>query len=695
VPRTAMAEREEDDDDDEGYDDDAVAAANLLRRPRPAASYSSHDDRQRQRRRPSDVEEPSASSAASSSASASGYDASPSSSLTSPTMHSSDNVQPQQQQTLSLLSTNTLRTPPQYYQRSRRRPSKLWMDRLEAPLNPCSLEAVPEPLHVFAAEGEEGGGGVAAAAKRVWPVMLSCYQLEDTTPLSSSNANAAGAGAGGQQQRPLQRRYGQMNLYAVEVPDVASTRQPQLPLSFGAEPKAVVLSPTSGVLDGKWHKVLPATRRRRNGRSGTTNPSWAFASAHSSGSIQIHSLEVPSMLGGDDGGGDGNGGGGGGGGGGVAAAAAATDRPMFAVKHLGGTAYNSAGGKNPDDRAPPLCLSLNWGKSGKWCGNGANSYDYPPSLWADNDDDFGVGYSGGNIRSASSIVSTYSNGRIALHDVLLSCGDNDDGAIRSAQFVERDSWQAHDLFSCPSEVWSAGIMSSGCNGATRWGGGTIVSGGDEGCLKFWDVRATSRPVQVVQHDAGVTCIAPHPYFDHLVAVGCYDERMSVYDVRYLSEQRPLCQSKEFGGGVWRLQWHPYNPYRILVAAMHGGCRVVNLKGFSRYCRDRPPPLPDPPPYGAEDDTNIDQDYILASLSFASTFSSSAGTNSTADHLLGDPGQYPMRAKVTKKFADGHESMVYGATWLVCTHPTHRNAYFEAAASCSFYDRTVLLWDSLY
>jgi hypothetical protein len=50
-------------------------------------------------------------------------------------------------------------------------------------------------------------------------------------------------------------------------------------------------------------------------------------------------------------------------------------------------------------------------------------------------------------------------------------------------------------------------------------------------------------------------------------------------------------------------------------------------------------------------------------------------------------------KVTKKFTE-HESMAYGADWLVCPHPT-RNGYFEAAASCSFYDNAVYLWDTVF
>jgi len=114
--------------------------------------------------------------------------------------------------------------------------------------------------------------------------------------------------------------------------------------------------------------------------------------------------------------------------------------------------------------------------------------------------------------------------------------------------------------------------------------------------------------------------------------------------------------------------HPYNHHRVLVAAMHGGCRVMNIKGFDRYCRENPSSTP-------EDE--------LQRLTFSSSWDSSALD-----------GGLPMYGKVKKKFCE-HESMVYGAAWLACRHPCHPNSYFEAAASCSFYDRSIFLWDSVF
>ena len=89
---------------------------------------------------------------------------------------------------------------------------------------------------------------------------------------------------------------------------------------------------------------------------------------------------------------------------------------------------------------------------------------------------------------------------------------------------------------------------------------------------------------------------------------------------------------------------------MLVAAMHGGCRVVEVGNW---------------------DSLEDED------------------EPSYDNLNDYEAQFSFQ--VTKEFCE-HESMAYGADWLVCQHPT-RNGFFEAAASCSFYDRAVFLWDS--
>ena len=156
-------------------------------------------------------------------------------------------------------------------------------------------------------------------------------------------------------------------------------------------------------------------------------------------------------------------------------------------------------------------------------------------------------------------------------------------------------------------------------------------------LKIWDIRQTLRPMHKIgdsEFTAGVTAISPHPVCSHVFAAGSYDEIVRVYDQRKLDE--PMAKFT-VGGGVWRIKWHPSCRGKMLVAAMHVGCRVVNI-----------PVL---------DSTYTDSHEVSAGAEVLSEFTA-------------------------------HESMAYGADWLCFDQP----CCDEVAVSCSFYDRKAFLWN---
>jgi WD40 repeat protein len=327
------------------------------------------------------------------------------------------------------------------------------------------------------------------------------------------------------------------------------------------------------------------------------------------------------------------------------------------------------------------------------------------------------------------IVSTYSDGRVALYDVFLPIEshitDICDTTVQkdSVELVLRDSWKAHSIFTSPTEVWSASFVAdfhtsmtstttttstydndSKCsNHKSR----TILTCGDEGYIKFWDVRSTNRPILIIkdQYDAGVTCTSQHPRHSHLVACGSYDETIALYDVRYLSSSKssslPLARSDKLGGGIWRIKWHPINDDRILVAAMHGGCRLLMIVGWDEYMssnnnvyqNNRAAPFASPTQVLYTDQHLWNVPNVSPSTSSNSS-SIQQQTLSSTQTIDSDQLSTPsMSIEVYGKFTE-HESMVYGADWVVCPHPT-QNGYFEAATSCSFYDRSVYLWDTVF
>eukprot|EP00980_Cylindrotheca_fusiformis_P024259 scaffold11680_cov142-Cylindrotheca_fusiformis.AAC.17 len=220
------------------------------------------------------------------------------------------------------------------------------------------------------------------------------------------------------------------------------------------------------------------------------------------------------------------------------------------------------------------------------------------------------------------VISSYSDGKVSIHQVEI--------AQEKVQLVEVESWDAHKMFRSPAEVWCASFTTD-IN--------VVMSGGDEGNLKIWDLReGVTSPCHVIKSfEAGVTVISPHPRIDHLVACGSYDETVAIFDLRHVSKAKPnpLYHSASIGGGIWRMKWHPFDDSKLLIGAMHGGCRVVHLDGF-RDSRD---------------------------------------------------SQKSITFQIQQEFTN-HDSMAYGADWLA-----DKDTKIEIAASCSFYDRALFLWEA--
>jgi len=73
------------------------------------------------------------------------------------------------------------------------------------------------------------------------------------------------------------------------------------------------------------------------------------------------------------------------------------------------------------------------------------------------------------------------------------------------------------------------------------GGQCFLSGGDDCCMRLWDVRAGhTTPVMHLglgrryMYDAGVTSAQWHPEQKHILATGSYDEHVRIWDDRALA-----------------------------------------------------------------------------------------------------------------------------------------------------------------
>lgn len=153
-------------------------------------------------------------------------------------------------------------------------------------------------------------------------------------------------------------------------------------------------------------------------------------------------------------------------------------------------------------------------------------------------------------------------------------------------------------------------------------------------MKGWDVRqGLESPIFVNKRfEGGVTSIQSHPFVEHILAVGSYDNTVRLFDTR--KPLVPLTQA-DVGGGAWRVKWHPSEQRKneLLVACMHDGFKVL---GFD------------------------------------------------SKQFVGNETKC-----VREKRFEEHKSLAYGADWSFA----EKNHEGTLVASCSFYDHTLCLWRS--
>ncbi|XP_035233391.1 diphthine methyltransferase-like [Stegodyphus dumicola] len=134
--------------------------------------------------------------------------------------------------------------------------------------------------------------------------------------------------------------------------------------------------------------------------------------------------------------------------------------------------------------------------------------------------------------------------------------------VKGGELILQETWKAHDF-----ESWIASFDYNQSH--------VVFSGGDDCCLKCWDMRSLTSPIFTSKrHSMGVTAISKSKRKQYLLATGSYDENVFLWDTR--SMKSPLSEVC-LNGGIWRLKWHPYESEFLLSASMHNGFHVLSTK----------------------------------------------------------------------------------------------------------------------
>lgn len=510
-----------------------------------------------------------------------------------------------------------------------------WLDGIQLPMNACSLETLYTPLPLLLQQQQQTTSTATTHDLNihVHPLVIGCYQLNETSSNGNNNYNdiveeeEEEDKEQQQEEKEEQHQHNEHDEYEHENNSSPPSRSGELLLytikdndmKFHQDRVQIVKTGDgSGVLDGKWlqNGLTHHTGDTGSNRLQEEEHCFLYATANASGSIHLYKLEPQDALSNDS-------------------SSSSSDGSGYRLRHV------AASESNANDHG--LALSLAWDESTTF------------NLDHDDSNASTVDFHSTTTTTTRRIISSYSKGSLALHDVHFKrIKDNNDNNHDDPMIVLEESqrWNAHTMFGCPSEVWTTCFTT---NRHSNTYSHSVLSGGDDCKMKLWDLRTScDKPMHV--HDdfeAGVTAVAYHPFLEHVFAVGSYDEKIRIWDMRKLGGgggtsrgRMPTMEdcAHDVGGGVWRIKWHPLDASRMLVGAMHGGCRVLQIEGLQSSSRGA----------NFEDGARID-------------------------------------IQTVKEFRE-HKSMAYGADWIVSRN-SHTNTHVEAAASCSFYDKAAFIWNA--
>jgi dynein intermediate chain 1, axonemal len=100
-----------------------------------------------------------------------------------------------------------------------------------------------------------------------------------------------------------------------------------------------------------------------------------------------------------------------------------------------------------------------------------------------------------------------------------------------------------------------------------------------GLICIFTIKNPTWPEYSFTTESGVMCMDIHPTCPALIAVGCYDGTVMVFDIRYKSNNKPIYQStvrtNKHTDPVWQVKWEPNNEKNLSFYSVSSDGRVVS------------------------------------------------------------------------------------------------------------------------
>ena len=210
-----------------------------------------------------------------------------------------------------------------------------------------------------------------------------------------------------------------------------------------------------------------------------------------------------------------------------------------------------------------------------------------------------------------------------------------------------------------------------------------------GLICIYSLKNPSYPEYIYTAESGVMCLDFHPQHSSLLAVGCYDGSILVFDIRD-KVNRPIYQTTNKSGKhtdpVWQVSWQEEDLSKSLQFYTVSSDGRVSLWTLMKNGELEQQEVMELKPVSNEVASDLDEEAALGTLSGGCSFD----FNKTSDHLFVVGTEEGLIHKCSKAYSSqyletyfGHHMPVYNVNW----NYFHPRIFLSGCA-----DWTVKVWD---